>query len=71
MTTSDFTRDRISPKTNWKAMFDILEGQVNSLLIENERLRDALTVLSKENGTFCCDCPDIREFARAALEGKE
>ena len=38
---------------------------------ENTRLRDALTVLSKENGPFCCDCPDVREFASAALEGKE
>jgi len=44
---------------------------ITGLREENTRLRDALTVLSKENGPFCCDCPDVREFANAALEGKE
>lgn len=38
---------------------------------ENERLRKALTHLTKDPGMFCCDCPDIREFCRDALEGKE
>jgi hypothetical protein len=38
---------------------------------ENARLRNALTHLTKDPGMFCCDCPDIREFCRDALEGKE
>jgi hypothetical protein len=40
------------------------------LKIENARIKEALERLSLDCGGFCCDCPDIREYARVALEGK-
>lgn len=37
---------------------------------QNTRMRETLERLSEDCGGFCCDCPDIREYARAALEEK-
>ena len=35
---------------------------------ENEQLRKALELLSKEDAGFCCDCPGVRGYASATLE---
>jgi cell division protein FtsB len=51
---------------NMNAMIAVFEEQKK----ENEQLREALEMLSKENAGFCCDCPDIQEYARSALDGK-
>ena len=37
---------------------------------QNTRMRKALERLSEDCGGGCCDCPDIREYARVALEEK-
>jgi len=51
-----------------------LDAQIiltKALVGDNNRLRQTLEILTKDPCGFCCDCPDIREFCRAALEGKE
>ena len=36
---------------------------------ENKRLREALEILAAENSGTCCECSDVKDIARAALEG--
>ena len=44
--------------------------KVKKLEIENSRLREALEILAAENSGTCCECPDVKDIARAALEDK-
>lgn len=42
----------------------------NILKKENARLREALEILAAENSGTCCECWDVKDIARAALEQK-
>ena len=63
------TRARVKDEHDLMEM--IAGNKVERLEAENARLRKALTYLTKDPSMFCCDCPDIREFCRDALEGKD
>jgi hypothetical protein len=44
--------------------------QICYLETENKRLREALEILAAENSGTCCECSDVKDIARAALEGE-
>jgi hypothetical protein len=48
-----------------------ISGQeLERLRSENSRLREALEILAAEDSGTCCECGDVKDIARAALEGK-
>jgi hypothetical protein len=48
-----------------------ISGQeLERLRAENSRLREALEILAAENSVTCCQCSDVKDIARAALEDK-
>jgi hypothetical protein len=60
----------ICPECNTCFTPDAHDILIKSLIADNDRMREALKILSQEKTQFCCECPDIQEFARAALEEK-
>lgn len=46
------------------------EDARNQFLAENKRFREALEILAAENSGTCCECWDVKDIARAALEQK-
>jgi hypothetical protein len=43
---------------------------VEFLETENARLREALEILAAETSGICCECSDVKDIARAALENE-
>ena len=49
-----------------------ISGQeLERLRSENSRFKEALEILAAEDSGTCCECSDVKDIARAALEGKE
>ena len=49
----------------------LINKENESLKTENARFRDALELLAKDTSGTCCECLEIKDIAREALNGKE